>query len=57
VNALVRLEVEIEREFFPAYLALVRLLPGVNEHVPLEFGVVEEALLASLIVALELSIG
>jgi len=57
VYALVRLEVEIEREFFPAYLALVRLLSGVNEHVPLEFGVVEEALLASLIVALELSIG
>jgi hypothetical protein len=53
VDAHVCLEIKIERKLLSALLALVGLLSSVNEHVSLEFCVVQEALLAAFIRALE----
>lgn len=45
VDPQVGLEIEIQAEFLEAYITLVRLLPCVHQHVSLEFGVVQEALI------------
>lgn len=55
MNSQVRFEVEVEAELLAANLALVRLLSRVDEHVALEFGVVQESLVAKLKRALKLN--
>lgn len=47
------LQVEIKRKLLAALLTLIWLFPGVYKHVTLEFGVVQEALLAARVSALE----
>ena len=54
VDPQVGLEVEIQAEFLEAYIALVRLLPCVHQHVSLELSVVQEALITVGECALEL---
>lgn len=49
----VRLQVEIKRELLAALLALIWLFPSVYKHVTLELSVVQEALLAARVSALE----
>ena len=49
----VRAEVEVEGESLVAKITFVRFLAGVDQHVPLELGVVEEALATSVVGALE----
>ena len=51
------LQVEVQAELFSTLIARVWLLARVNEHMALEFRIVEEALFTALIRALELSIG
>ena len=51
------LQVEVQAELFATLIAGVGLLAGVDKHVSLQLGIVEESLLAALVRALELSIG
>ena len=73
MNSQVGLQVKVQRELLSTYVTLIRLLTlqtkfrlgvhrkrstyCVHKHMALELGVVEEALAATLIVALELPIG
>lgn len=56
MNAQVRLKIEIEREFLPTELTLIRLLPCMNKHVPLELSVIQELLPTAVMRTLELQI-
>lgn len=53
MNAHMRFEVEVKGESLIAKITFVWFFAGVDQHVPLELGVVEEALAASVVGALE----
>ena len=48
MSAQMRSQVEVETEFFAAESALERLFAGVDQLVPFEFRVVEEAFVAAV---------
>jgi hypothetical protein len=49
----VRLQVEVKRESLVTELTFVRLFARVHQHMPLEFGVVQESFAAAIVGALE----
>jgi hypothetical protein len=53
VDSHVRLQVEVKRESLVTELTFVRLFARVHQHMPLEFGVVQESFAAAIVGALE----
>lgn len=53
VDAHVRLQIEVKGESLVTELALVRLFARVHQHMPLEFGVVQESFATAIVGALE----